>query len=480
MRGSSWLLICGLALVTAACNGDSGAGQPGSASGSANTLDKGFCADTCPKPCGQDNDCMTSSGELCCDFGSDGKACVAARDCPRKCQSDTKCDTVQGEACVRVTLESSDKFCADATLGLQLCKKDGDCSGKGEVCCGAYKEPVCVAASSCPKSCAASRDCNTGSGEICCDTLPKLDKTLKTGGLCVAPSDLSCPKACKQSSDCNTKQGELCCDGFCSDSCEHACKVSSDCSGQICCKTRAALSPLANGIRRPGYLVTGNSSGSCRPGSQSVPRSAADPCPQTMTACSQAGMVAVSVCQSDGSWSPQCQCLPPGAIMGSAGAGAGGRAGGGAGSGVGGFAGGAGSGSSCPGFSCRDGQCIDPSWRCDGVSDCQAGEDELGCGTTTGPSACAASSTTTCQACCDRTNRVGSQQFLDATVACVCDPGPCASACSASSFCANPDLSAKLSSACSACVSSSCASSLSQSCMASSSCVNYLNCLQGC
>jgi hypothetical protein len=345
MRSSTWLLLCGSLIVLAACKSKSGVKDGGA--GTANTLDKGFCADSCPKPCDQDNDCMTSKGELCCDFGGDGKACTAAKECPRQCLTDTKCDTVQGEACVRVTLQSKATVCTEAALGLQLCKKDGDCNGKGDVCCAAYKEPVCLPANRCPSTCVASKDCDTGNGEVCCAALPMVDKTLKTGGVCVSPSVQPCPTACKQSTDCNTKRGELCCDGFCSDSCEHACSSSSDCSGQLCCKTRAARSLLANGAPRPGYVVAGNGSGMCSPGMKSTPGSLDDPCPQTGTACAQAGMFAVSTCQADGTWSLMCACVP--------------------------------GGSSCMGFRCNDGSCLPITTRCNGVTECKSGDDELGC-----------------------------------------------------------------------------------------------------
>ncbi|HEX2678093.1 MAG TPA: hypothetical protein VHM19_15670, partial [Polyangiales bacterium] len=181
-----WVLAV-VSMFVVSCGGGGGGGV-GSAAGSESTLATGLCADTCPKPCATDNDCMTANGELCCDFGADGKACTDAKACPRQCESDSKCDTFHGEACVRVTLESSLEVCAEPSQGLALCKADGDCKGSGDVCCTAYDEPVCLPANLCPKSCATSSECQTGSGELCCTTLAQVDTTLKAGGLCVAPT----------------------------------------------------------------------------------------------------------------------------------------------------------------------------------------------------------------------------------------------------------------------------------------------------
>jgi hypothetical protein len=41
----------------------------------------GFCAEKCIKACDGDSECEISKGELCCDFGKDGKGCVAASKC---------------------------------------------------------------------------------------------------------------------------------------------------------------------------------------------------------------------------------------------------------------------------------------------------------------------------------------------------------------------------------------------------------------
>jgi hypothetical protein len=41
---------------------------------------------------------------MCCDYGSAGKACIAAPQCPIKCTSDTNCDTTAGKACLLVDI----------------------------------------------------------------------------------------------------------------------------------------------------------------------------------------------------------------------------------------------------------------------------------------------------------------------------------------------------------------------------------------
>ncbi|MFI5306314.1 MAG: hypothetical protein ACHQ53_03115 [Polyangiales bacterium] len=49
----------------------------------------------------------------------------------------------------------------------------------------------------------------------------------------------------------------------------------------------------------------------CTPGLRSIPYSAADPCRQGLAACVQPGWVAITTCQSDGTWdSLACICYP--------------------------------------------------------------------------------------------------------------------------------------------------------------------------
>jgi hypothetical protein len=169
---------------------------------------------------------------------------------------------MSGEACLRVTLESSARVCTAPAQSIQLCNADGDCKTDGDVCCEAYKEPLCLPADRCPRTCQASSGCNTQLGEVCCTSLPTADTTLKAGGVCITPRLQPCPTACDDSSDCNTKAGELCCNGLCDTSCQQECSESSECTGQICCKTRAARSALLGGGRRPGYDVATSGGGS--------------------------------------------------------------------------------------------------------------------------------------------------------------------------------------------------------------------------
>lgn len=118
---------------------------------------------------------------------------------------------------------------AYARTPARSCAVDDDCMPEnGELCCDF----------------GSSAECSADSGEICCKSLAKIDSTLKSGGMCLAPAVVACPRTCKRTEDCDTNQGELCCGGLCSDACPRACSDSSDCRGQICCKTRAARSPL--------------------------------------------------------------------------------------------------------------------------------------------------------------------------------------------------------------------------------------------
>ncbi len=231
-----------------------GCSKSGGASGG-NQLELGVCDDKCIRSCESDSECNIGQGELCCDYGNDGKACADAKDCPRQCMTDSKCDTASGEACVRESLHSPLLSCDKPSNGLRLCQSDANCMGAGEVCCPNYKEPICLPADKCPKACANSAACNTTLGEVCCTTLASVDVTLVAGGLCVVPSVVGCPTACAKSSDCKTSAGELCCNGLCSTSCQQPCKVSADCGGQVCCKAKAMNSPFVQKYKKPGYTV---------------------------------------------------------------------------------------------------------------------------------------------------------------------------------------------------------------------------------
>lgn len=239
-----------LVAALAACSSNDNSG-----SSSVNELAEGVCADKCIQPCDVDSECDVANGQLCCDYGNDGKACSDAKDCPRQCTSDSKCDTTQGEACVRESLATTISTCDKPANALHLCQADTDCTGGGDVCCMAYNEPLCLPANRCPKACTSSSTCNTALGEVCCTSLPTIDTTLVSSGICVAPSTAICPKVCSKSSDCNTGAGELCCNGLCNKSCVQTCASHSDCNGQVCCKAKATRSPFVSEARKPGYDV---------------------------------------------------------------------------------------------------------------------------------------------------------------------------------------------------------------------------------
>jgi|GEM_PF-1197818 len=256
--GTRKLLVATLALGAwwAGCSKSSETSAP-----LPNELEQGLCADKCIKACNADSDCNAVDGELCCDFGSDGKACTEAKECPRQCTNDARCDTANGQACVRTKLETPINVCEEPSKGLRLCGADSDCKEIGDVCCASYKEPLCLPANRCPKTCSNSSACNNAAGEICCTSLPTLDTTLVPGGICVVPTQVSCPTACTQSSDCKTGQGELCCNGLCDKSCQKPCGNSAECNGQVCCKTKATRSPFVRDSKKPGYEVAMSASG---------------------------------------------------------------------------------------------------------------------------------------------------------------------------------------------------------------------------
>lgn len=233
--------------------------------GNPNLSSSGRCADTCPAACSVDNDCNTAQGQLCCDFGGDGKACVAASACPRFCSSDSQCDTMSGQACLRTTLLSSLQTCVQPSQSITLCHSDNDCSGSvGQKCCTIYNQPICTDAAVCPSACSSASDCKTG--EICCTTVGLVDQTLNVTGLCLGAGQASsCPKQCSTSQDC-TGAGQLCCQGVCSTSCPKSCDVSTDCDHQICCKTKAINSVWLGGVT--SFSPGPSNNGSC--GSQTT------------------------------------------------------------------------------------------------------------------------------------------------------------------------------------------------------------------
>ena len=239
------LYLCCLALGCGGGSGnkDSDDGGAGSKGGDSQA-GKGLCQGTCDRDCTSDQDCDMANGQMCCDFGAAGKACIAAPQCPIRCTSDTACDTTAGKACVLVDIAQTDKTCTAPGGAVQLCAVDSECKA-GNICCALYDRPYCLPPAKCPKACIQSTDCDTVSGEICCTTVRLVEDHVKAAGLCLNPGYATCPKACAQSADCNTTSGEVCCNGMCSKSCPRTCNVSTDCSGQICCKSARTRVPDA-------------------------------------------------------------------------------------------------------------------------------------------------------------------------------------------------------------------------------------------
>ncbi len=267
LKGVSVVVALGSALaLSSACSsggsggngGSGGSGTGASGSGTMLPAGTGICEASCPKDCTSDNDCQTSQGELCCDIGV-GKICADAQECPRFCTDDSKCDTANGEACLQVSQQVTQKVCTQPANALQVCQQDSQCTG-GDVCCGNYAQSVCMPPSECPKSCTASTQCNTGSGEVCCTTVQKVDSSLTVSGLCLNPTYEPCPQACTQSSDCTGTSGSLCCDGVCSTTCDKQCQMSSDCTddnARLCCKSAIVRLPAAGHVFTTGPTCSG-------------------------------------------------------------------------------------------------------------------------------------------------------------------------------------------------------------------------------
>jgi hypothetical protein len=247
-----------VALVVGGGASGCSSGEPSSSSTSESFT--GICADTCLKSCAGDGDCDSSVGEVCCDYGEDGNACVPATDCPRYCSADDDCESSDGEACLRTVATTTQRECTDPGNAIVSCSKDSQCDvDAGEKCCTIYDSPMCLAAELCPSSCSKNSQCDSTAGEICCTSFAVTDSALKVNGLCVNPDEEPCPTTCKSASDCRASAGEVCCDGVCSTSCEKTCDSSDECSGQVCCKTRAVQSPFRT-RPLPGYQVSSGSS----------------------------------------------------------------------------------------------------------------------------------------------------------------------------------------------------------------------------
>lgn len=461
-----WGVVASCTETTTIVKGSPPTGKSDAGSDADAPSTKGVCADTCPKVCKSDDDCPTSDGELCCDFGEEGKVCKSAAQCPRQCTEDSKCATGSGEACLRTTLATTARVCTDAARGIKLCQGDSDCPTPGDVCCTIYKEPVCLAGKMCPKTCSTSSDCNTSLGEVCCDTISRVDTTLNEGGLCLHPGVVACPTPCTQSSDCSVSGGAICCKGLCSQTCQEECETSDDCRGQICCKNPVARSPLFGKTRVPGYAVVQPpppcsgflcADGQCLPGSYRCDgypdcTSGDDESGCTGGTCGTFQYGCIGGYCIDQSW--RCDGYPD-CPSGDDEFGCGGD------------------GGTCSGFQCANGTCVPATWQCDGVSDCPGGEDENNCpGELCPPSLGAAA----CLACCEQNYPTGRQTIIAEIMRCGCgDSGVCAASCGA--FCLSPDLPLP-SDGCGTCIVTECPAPTN--CLADASCRDYLLCRGGC
>jgi hypothetical protein len=139
MRLSAFARGLGLlsVLVSLSCGSSKGGSGNGLPPGS------GYCEATCLKDCNVDNDCDVTTGELCCDVPSVGKACLAAAQCPRSCTSDSTCDATKGQACLSVNLDVDGKFCSTPDMAVRTCTSDSSCN-TGEKCCGIYSSSICL------------------------------------------------------------------------------------------------------------------------------------------------------------------------------------------------------------------------------------------------------------------------------------------------------------------------------------------------
>jgi len=257
----------------------------------------GYCETTCSKSCGQDSDCDTSRGELCCDYGDAGKSCAQASQCPIACSDDSACNTMSGQACVRVDLSIPQKYCEAPSAAIQLCQGDNDCTN-GNVCCNIYNESVCLPPTSCPKSCTDSSACDTANSEICCTTLGAVEPALKAPGLCLNPASTPCPKACSTSQDC-AATGDICCNGICQATCRQTCMQSSDCNQQICCKSAEVRIPPPTKIFSTGPHCTGTPMYTCAQ-CQSAGYCSQGYCPGCTATCTGTAAYTCAQCQSAG------------------------------------------------------------------------------------------------------------------------------------------------------------------------------------
>ncbi len=298
----SWRTV--FALLLAAALVVSGSGVSGCSGGSpsttsSNELVAGVCADTCLKACSVDGDCDSSTGEVCCDYGDDGNACVPAIECPRFCSADDDCESSDGEACLRTVATTAQRECTAPSNAIVSCSKDSQCDvDAGEKCCTIYDSPMCLAAELCPSSCSENDDCNSAAGEVCCTSFAATDSALKVDGLCVNPDEEPCPTTCNTSSDCNTSEGEVCCNGTCSTTCEKSCNSSDECPGQVCCKTRAVTSPFRT-RPVPGYQVSSGSVSDDTGGTTALETACEQYCATLLDTDCEPGSDCIANCVSD-------------------------------------------------------------------------------------------------------------------------------------------------------------------------------------
>lgn len=228
-----------MVFLVGACSGE------GADEGNRST--EGVCRKSCPKTCHDDSDCDSSKGQMCCNYGSYGKACVDAKLCPRFCSSDFDCNTDKGEICCRPLFAAKEKVCLQPQYCIRFCSNNDDCNtDKGEQCCSVTKEPFCH--TYCPKTCSTSSDCD--SDEVCCTPLKDPYGIFSVAGLCLDPQEAAdlCPKKCSTSYDCDTSDGEVCCpDGYCAHFCEKKCFSNAQCDtsqGELCCQIKVIESPF--------------------------------------------------------------------------------------------------------------------------------------------------------------------------------------------------------------------------------------------
>ncbi|GMV43280.1 MAG: hypothetical protein AMXMBFR64_49960 [Myxococcales bacterium] len=247
--GASALLLAATLLL--ACESKGGGGVGGYSQGGGAGTGSPICRTECPKGCSTDTDCPLSEGQICCNYGSFGSACIKAKNCPRFCTGDSQCDTAQGEICCRTNPLAPEKVCDEADDCVVSCTSNADC-GEGTICCTAGTDPICTKPNHCPKVCEKAQDCASGNGEVCCFTRRDHEiatwgsSALAAGGVCTNLEETPCPVACTSSQQCPQKTPICCPTGFCDESCDQPCTTNNDCNlskGEFCCESQVMRSP---------------------------------------------------------------------------------------------------------------------------------------------------------------------------------------------------------------------------------------------